>query len=733
MKLRPLSTPHTEHVRFHDYVNARDLLRADEQHAERLGNGPFAGFQARLHAMAVEEILARPLPDRDLGSLQGVRSFRRRTMSETVHPDMHVEFDQAELAEVVEEASCVTLNPKSPHFSYIENSQHAGLVGLQTEAQEKALGAYIVKLHNREVKKRKRAAAAGHKIDVSIVPEIDAAAVAEARAKREKWKAIHRSEIQIVCDRWEHGFHQAETQEIAGHSYAPFSEVLGPGVLRSHLSPSLARVPQLFPRRVKAGTDKAVLMTTTYKVLALDAPYVELDRKREGMVVVELDSVWLTPQALRVALLGILPPHMLPQLIVGRVDPDGRLLRPHLIWLLNPRHVDADGVVRDGTVWFNPIRTITDENGNAKVIGDKRCSKKAIHKFHAVQRWLVALLVPIGADPACHNIWRPKNPLSPYWSTFCTNDDFWPVLDDFEKIPDYNRKVDEDALEEMAAKLRLEATGAEPTTSNLAWKLVGNIIKPMAKLALATRDPDFLEAARSTEALSAWFDARVRPIAEAEIEPSKALDLVLRRRCDFAANWCRSARPGRRVRRGRDRDLITATVNDGNGGKRNLTAEERATAAAERTNTHRHALPMHRLLQELVVAVKATGTVDKTAFIKGLGTASKSFAYEHWDKACGRLDLIETEIKGRFRRADTKIKRSDYSGDSIKPSLPSDNQPAIVSTVPGQPTLDSASPDQRSTVDLPGFSGPSDPPWPHCVQSSPEPHQRSAEACLEPA
>jgi hypothetical protein len=189
--------------------------------------------------------------------------------------------------------------------------------------------------------------------------------------------------------------------------------------------------------------------------------------------------------------------------------------------------------------------------------GDKRCKTKPIAKFNNVQRGLTQLQLPLGADPACHNIWKPKNPLSPFWSTIVANDDTWHELGDFDQIKGWPERVDEHALEEAAAKMRAEATGATPTASNLAWKTIGHEIEPLARLQLSVREPDFVAAGnKGVDALAAWFEAKVRPVVEEELGPSAVLDRILTRRCDFAARYClgKLAKRGRRKGRGRDRD-----------------------------------------------------------------------------------------------------------------------------------------------------------------------------------
>ena len=313
------------------------------------------------------------------------------------------------------------------------------------------MAAHAEKLKKRADKLRRRAERVGLKVatDAVMVDEADKKA---ARAKAEKWANITREQALKSRDRCQHGFYYdgGRGKKVAGDIYEPFHEFLGEDILRSHLDWTMARFAQITPRRgrIRAGYDKGALFDTATKLIALDCPYVELDTTRMCCIVVEFDTVWASAAAFRLALLQSLPAKMLPNLIVGRVDRSGLFQRPHCIWFLNPCVLQEDGTVRGiSCVWNDPYREITDaETGEVRSEGDKRCRSSPIQKFQAVQRGLVTHLLPLGADPGCWNIWKPKNPLSPFWSVLISNSDFAPELDDFIGIHGFSMQVDEKDL-----------------------------------------------------------------------------------------------------------------------------------------------------------------------------------------------------------------------------------------------------------------------------------------------
>ena len=242
-------------------------------------------------------------------------------------------------------------------------------------------------------------------------------------------------------------------------------------------------------------------------------------------------------------------------------------------------------------------------------------------------------------------------------------DDCQHNLNDFDQIKGWPENVDEHALEETAAKMRAEATGATPTASNLAWKTIGHVIEPLARLQLSVREPDFIAAGKNgVPALAAWFDKQVRPVVEGELGPSAGLDRILARRCDFAARYClgKLVKRGRRKGRGRDRDLICS----------DMTTEERKQQAGSRTDEHKKAVSLWQLQREIYCAIEETGEIRRPEFMKTLWGIRKSAAYKHWDEACRRLGIEFRDGAYRKKAKPTtgNIKRSSTAPTTIRSS-----------------------------------------------------------------
>jgi hypothetical protein len=720
MRLRPLNKSRRQQIDQLAASAAVAMDRHDREFADRDPNGnAVQRVNARFHAMMPEDDKLPGLPDRHMGSEQSVVVFRPITVANGLHPEALALFADDELSHVEDPARSVQVLDRMHyrHFDHVENSEHAALVGFQTEAQEKSDKAHEKKRADRAAKNRRRAERAGHKVAQNLAEPVDEETAKKARAEAEKWAGKRRELKAEIADRLQYG-HFFPGGDVAGHHYPKFWEFFGEGVLRSHLGwPALARMAALYPSAesgdLRAGNDKEVLLSTTCKLFALDAPYVELNRKMAGCIVVELDSV-LRVEEFREALLALLGPHRMPNLIVGRITASGFMSRPHLIWILRT------------PVWYEPYKEWTDDTGEVHSSGNKRCKTKPIAKFHAVQRALTQLLLPLGADPACWNIWKPKCPLSPFWTTVVANDDCWHDLDEFDQIKGWPREVDEHAMAKTAAKMRAEATGATPTASNLAWKTVGHEIVRLSRLQLSARDPDFIAASQSTPALAAWFDEQARPVVEAELGRSDALDRILKGRCTFAANYCRGRLSRRGMRKGRGRDLNDPLFIE-------MPAEQRIEETAKRSAAHRRSVSLYRLRKDMTVALNG-GELRKREFIRDhLGEVSPSTAYKLFDEAISTLGTEFRDGAHRYIAQPTSV-QSDQPAPSKQPIRASNPTLPTTSATPfsGHPAQTIDPPWVDPVID-PGTAGPPDPPWQTCVPSAAEVRQHVDRRIPEPA
>jgi hypothetical protein len=144
-----------------------------------------------------------------------------------------------------------------------------------------------------------------------------------------------------------------------------------------------------------------ILEPARHKVIGLDAPTVEGNKKLLGFLRLDTDLTWRSVEHLMSKLRKKVEDRKirsLPNFIVGIKTANGRLIRPHLIWLL-------------------PI-----DRGVLNV------DNKHLRLFKSVYYGLCHALADLGADPqAPATSQLVKNPLSPLYHTECPTDE-WSML-----------------------------------------------------------------------------------------------------------------------------------------------------------------------------------------------------------------------------------------------------------------------------------------------------------------
>ena len=107
--------------------------------------------------------------------------------------------------------------------------------------------------------------------------------------------------------------------------------------------PILALFTSKLPRakNLRTGDTKAQSDSTDSKMLALDSPYVEGNKKVAGFVRVDMDGAMSWEEVAAACQEARVP---LPNVAVGYLDADGRFLSPHLVWLLASSVPMTDGV-----------------------------------------------------------------------------------------------------------------------------------------------------------------------------------------------------------------------------------------------------------------------------------------------------------------------------------------------------------------------------------------------------
>ncbi|MBZ9960627.1 hypothetical protein [Mesorhizobium sp. BR1-1-14] len=253
---------------------------------------------------------------------------------------------------------------------------------------------------------------------------------------------VHAYERDAVKDRLKHGFRHYFGMDVGGRWRDPFTEF----GLRSETLQSIAGryFVSCVPKRgrLRASMDKATLaMQARSKLLSLDYPWIEANKKVMSVIRIDCDRVFDSPAQCLAALRELVGDRIpcLPHLVTGDLLPDGRYCRPHLYFLLPQGHA----------VWNDPT--------------DKRCRMDIVRLFQSVSLGLTKALLELGADPCAPTLTlRGKNPLSPYWHTLCPNDACWPTLSDYAGWVDM--AVSREKLVRQAAAIQTEA-GIEGSNS----------------------------------------------------------------------------------------------------------------------------------------------------------------------------------------------------------------------------------------------------------------------------
>ncbi|WP_155957772.1 replication initiation protein [Fodinicurvata sediminis] len=137
---------------------------------------------------------------------------------------------------------------------------------------------------------------------------------------------------------------------------------------------------------LRSGHTKAESESGDSKLLALDDEYITANARMRGLIRIDLDADFATTDAVLSACDAAKIPH--PNIIVGYVDRDGRMMHPHLLYMLH-----------------DPVA----------FCGKAKSEFKAL--WHKVSRGLTHALAPVGADSGgLSNPLRTKNPLCPAWT-----------------------------------------------------------------------------------------------------------------------------------------------------------------------------------------------------------------------------------------------------------------------------------------------------------------------------
>lgn len=516
--------------------------------------------------------------------------------------------------------------------------------------------------------------------------------------------------------------------QICGEDVVDFAEVLEitdehgevrETFLRTDIHPMFRHFNSIMPRahRLKVGRDKGFVKTYSRKVLSLVQPYITQGANgMYGCIIVELDSTWPEVKVLLRALQKRLPQHMMPNFVVSR-GKDGRPDRPHLVWMLA------------SPVYWNPPRVVECKSGRKLNFGDPRCVEGSpLHSswllLRRINLGLTKLLVEIGADPAQTNVHKFKNPLSIHSSTVVSNGEnlhYLSVLDGIPGLKDIPGLDMDVRFGEVQAAV--EAKNNEPSVvSQPEFVACRAETSRVLAQAMASRDPEYLNARQNKVDLEAWIVKKTMPkITQAWGNSIKVQKLVRSSAKRFATTHDpRRAGTGSKAAntssgqptttkkkaypaRGRYRNLGAAVPPVNAGGVRMswLAREARMKKlqgiSGAQSASIRHAKSMWEAKKHLAEWQVAGVTMEKTALIKRLaaeGILGKSAGYAHWNELAAFVAKNSASV--------LYCKKGPGSSFSSTPKS-SSSRPSYVNDAPRSGDPDINRPE-------PAAEGPPDPP-----------------------
>jgi hypothetical protein len=331
-------------------------------------------------------------------------------------------------------------------------------------------------------------------------------------------------------------FVQAGPKIRADRTYLPFDESFRDGngegtALRSRLGiRGLELFNQRLPKKALVGYDKRGVFVgdaIMEPIFVRDMEYITIGWYTvRGQIVVDLDRTWPTLKALRADLVRVLGLKLLPTLIVYRLNANGHIEKPHLLWILPPgSEVGICGNSKPG-----PVRT-----------------------FNMVQQSVVSALIELGADTGHENTGKHKNPLAPRFSVACTEN--FPDLRDFiANLP----TVSTNKKEMRRRKAKHDNVPVEELTeSQLEFKVSKEIFLEERARARRANDREFKDSLATPDLHAKWLRKHAVPRVIQALGDTPAVRTLLQQQ---VAYWS-GKRPSKKTRqyegenRGRDLQL----------------------------------------------------------------------------------------------------------------------------------------------------------------------------------
>lgn len=412
---------------------------------------------------------------------------------------------------------------------------------------------------------------------------------------------LHRFERDMVRERYEVGFRMQFARKVGRRWRENVFE-------RGLRSESFGTAGKLFVASCRRGGelrsswDKGTLdVQAKAKVLALDYPYVEMNKAVLQWARIDSDKEWPSVTAFKLDVLDLVGrrlPHA-PNLVVGDLLPDGRFQNPQLYFALPP----------GSGVWNDPE--------------DPRCDQERVRWFKGVSYGIVDACRDLGADPNAPVLtMRGKNPLSPLWHAFSMAPETFCDLKEWSVWVD--SRLDR---EKLVRSIFAERSGLDIEGSNGFFRALQKRAAELLRRWHFDRDPrllgkepgavaDALHVAMEPEALEA---AAAMKAAGGNKVSDRQVARTVAMVADYAAAWWNPDRLERAVNRGQLMHVVAGM----------RTVKERQQAAAEFASQVKAERTLERLVEAWDLLAVETAEPTKAALAREAGV-SRPTVYARW-------------------------------------------------------------------------------------------------------
>jgi len=423
---------------------------------------------------------------------------------------------------------------------------------------------------------------------------------------------IEQSRIQreLIKERLENGYNRRGWKVLSGHQIAPVSEMgLRSQTLNSQAAKLfVAAVPKAWDLRTNWG--KGALATIGNKLLSLDEPYIEGNRKFLSFIRIDTDRVWDSYEQCQDFFRQLAHDGKIacePHFLVGLRLRNGQFVRPHAVWMLP----------YTSAVWHEPSK-----------VGFNRAP---VDLFHSVYYGLCNALLDAGADagaPATSQ--QVKNPLSPEWYTVCPQDSHFPDLSEHAEYLElgHNR-------ESLTRRSAAVQSGMDIEQSNGLFNYLQKTAYGIMTGWHFAGDPEFARN-RSEGRMGAISDRLhielERAVAQSELRPSKK-DGNVQYLIASVANYAVSKWNPDKLTTKRNRGAAMHLVQ----GMKSLS--DRQSAGARYAATQKTDRVM-ATLKVTIQKLKADGVELTKTMVARLSGISRQTVHKYWDQVQRLLNRV---------------------------------------------------------------------------------------------